>query len=237
MRLAWRRWAASLHSPLRPAQSLLNARLTFRIIVPESNTVPDKFVHASRRTVIRCPPHAERRWTRRAPEEEGWPGSTVPPWILKSPRLPLLALSVVSLRCGIWSAIGIEHRVAIKSANDRAMRRDHPAAYPAHADRRGQQQRFRPARRAPHAEARTAAALRLVQGARRLCQCADPRGAGSQGSRGIRRQSRRGDGLRRNEARQAGEDFLSGTYKPAPGERVAIIVSGGNTAAVNFEAT
>jgi threonine dehydratase len=30
---------------------------------------------------------------------------------------------------------------------------------------------------------------------------------------------------------------LSGAYKPAPGERVAIIVSGGNTAAVNFDAT
>jgi threonine dehydratase len=31
--------------------------------------------------------------------------------------------------------------------------------------------------------------------------------------------------------------ILSGAYQPAPGERVAIIVSGGNTAAVNFEAT
>jgi threonine dehydratase len=31
--------------------------------------------------------------------------------------------------------------------------------------------------------------------------------------------------------------ILSGVYKPAPGERVAIIVSGGNTAAVNFDAT
>ena len=31
--------------------------------------------------------------------------------------------------------------------------------------------------------------------------------------------------------------ILSGAYKPAPGERVAIIVSGGNTAAVNFDAT
>jgi len=30
---------------------------------------------------------------------------------------------------------------------------------------------------------------------------------------------------------------LSGAYKPAPGERVAIIISGGNTAAVNFDAT
>lgn len=31
--------------------------------------------------------------------------------------------------------------------------------------------------------------------------------------------------------------ILSGAYQPAPGERVAIIVSGGNTAAVNFETT
>jgi threonine dehydratase len=31
--------------------------------------------------------------------------------------------------------------------------------------------------------------------------------------------------------------ILSGAYKPAPGERVAIIISGGNTAAVNFDAT
>ena len=31
--------------------------------------------------------------------------------------------------------------------------------------------------------------------------------------------------------------ILSGAYRPAPEERVAIIVSGGNTAAVNFEAT
>jgi threonine dehydratase len=31
--------------------------------------------------------------------------------------------------------------------------------------------------------------------------------------------------------------ILSGVYKPAPGERVAIIVSGGNTTAVNFDAT
>jgi threonine dehydratase len=31
--------------------------------------------------------------------------------------------------------------------------------------------------------------------------------------------------------------ILSGAYQPAPTERVAIIVSGGNTAAVNFEAT
>ena len=30
---------------------------------------------------------------------------------------------------------------------------------------------------------------------------------------------------------------LSGAYKPAPGERVAIVISGGNTAAVNFDAT
>jgi threonine dehydratase len=29
----------------------------------------------------------------------------------------------------------------------------------------------------------------------------------------------------------------SGAYKPAPGERVAIVISGGNTAAVNFDAT
>jgi threonine dehydratase len=31
--------------------------------------------------------------------------------------------------------------------------------------------------------------------------------------------------------------ILSGAYKPASGERVAIIISGGNTAAVNFDAT
>ena len=31
--------------------------------------------------------------------------------------------------------------------------------------------------------------------------------------------------------------ILSGAYKPAPGERVAIVISGGNTAAVNFAAT
>lgn len=31
--------------------------------------------------------------------------------------------------------------------------------------------------------------------------------------------------------------ILSGAYQPAPAERVAIVVSGGNTAAVNFEAT
>jgi threonine dehydratase len=31
--------------------------------------------------------------------------------------------------------------------------------------------------------------------------------------------------------------ILSGAYKPAPGDRVAVIVSGGNTAAVNFDAT
>jgi threonine dehydratase len=31
--------------------------------------------------------------------------------------------------------------------------------------------------------------------------------------------------------------ILSGAYKPAPGERVAIVISGGNTAAVNFDAT
>jgi threonine dehydratase len=30
---------------------------------------------------------------------------------------------------------------------------------------------------------------------------------------------------------------LSGAYRPAPGERVAIVISGGNTAAVNFDAT
>jgi len=29
----------------------------------------------------------------------------------------------------------------------------------------------------------------------------------------------------------------SGAYKPAPGEHVAVIVSGGNTAAVNFDLT
>ena len=29
----------------------------------------------------------------------------------------------------------------------------------------------------------------------------------------------------------------TGAYRPAPGERVAVIVSGGNTAAVNFDAT
>ena len=31
--------------------------------------------------------------------------------------------------------------------------------------------------------------------------------------------------------------ILSGAYRPAPGERVAVIISGGNTAAVNFDAT
>jgi threonine dehydratase len=31
--------------------------------------------------------------------------------------------------------------------------------------------------------------------------------------------------------------ILSGVYKPSPGERVAIVISGGNTAAVNFDAT
>jgi threonine dehydratase len=31
--------------------------------------------------------------------------------------------------------------------------------------------------------------------------------------------------------------ILSGAYRPAPGERIAIIISGGNTAAVNFDAT
>lgn len=31
--------------------------------------------------------------------------------------------------------------------------------------------------------------------------------------------------------------ILSGAYRPAPGERLAVIVSGGNTAAVNFDAT
>jgi threonine dehydratase len=31
--------------------------------------------------------------------------------------------------------------------------------------------------------------------------------------------------------------ILSGAYRPAPGERVAVIISGGNTAAVDFEAT
>jgi threonine dehydratase len=31
--------------------------------------------------------------------------------------------------------------------------------------------------------------------------------------------------------------ILSGAYKPAPAERVAIVISGGNTAAVNFDAT
>jgi threonine dehydratase len=31
--------------------------------------------------------------------------------------------------------------------------------------------------------------------------------------------------------------ILSGAYKPAPGERVAVVISGGNTAAVNFDAT
>jgi len=31
--------------------------------------------------------------------------------------------------------------------------------------------------------------------------------------------------------------ILSGAYKPAPGERVAVTISGGNTAAVNFDAT
>ncbi len=31
--------------------------------------------------------------------------------------------------------------------------------------------------------------------------------------------------------------ILSGSYKPAPGERAAIVISGGNTAAVNFDAT
>jgi threonine dehydratase len=31
--------------------------------------------------------------------------------------------------------------------------------------------------------------------------------------------------------------IMSGAYKPAPGERVAIVISGGNTAAVNFDAT
>jgi hypothetical protein len=30
---------------------------------------------------------------------------------------------------------------------------------------------------------------------------------------------------------------LSGAYKSAPGERVAIVISGGNTAAVNFDVT
>jgi threonine dehydratase len=29
--------------------------------------------------------------------------------------------------------------------------------------------------------------------------------------------------------------ILSGAYKPAPGERVAVVISGGNTAAVNFD--
>ena len=31
--------------------------------------------------------------------------------------------------------------------------------------------------------------------------------------------------------------MLSGAYKPAAGERVAVIISGGNTAAVNFDLT
>ena len=31
--------------------------------------------------------------------------------------------------------------------------------------------------------------------------------------------------------------ILSGAYRPAPGERVAVVISGGNTAAVNFDAT
>ena len=31
--------------------------------------------------------------------------------------------------------------------------------------------------------------------------------------------------------------ILSGAYKPAAAERVAIVISGGNTAAVNFDAT
>jgi len=30
---------------------------------------------------------------------------------------------------------------------------------------------------------------------------------------------------------------LSGAYTPQPGERVAVIISGGNTAAVNFDIT
>ena len=30
---------------------------------------------------------------------------------------------------------------------------------------------------------------------------------------------------------------LSGAYVPAPGERVAVVISGGNTAAVKFDAT
>jgi threonine dehydratase len=31
--------------------------------------------------------------------------------------------------------------------------------------------------------------------------------------------------------------ILSGAYRPAPGERIAVVISGGNTAAVNFDAT
>ena len=31
--------------------------------------------------------------------------------------------------------------------------------------------------------------------------------------------------------------IISGAYKPAPGERVAVVIRGGNTAAVNFDAT
>ena len=31
--------------------------------------------------------------------------------------------------------------------------------------------------------------------------------------------------------------LLSGAYTPQPGERVAVIISGGNTAAVNFDIT
>ena len=31
--------------------------------------------------------------------------------------------------------------------------------------------------------------------------------------------------------------LLSGAYKPQPGERVAVLISGGNTAAVNFDVT
>ena len=86
----------------------------------------------------------------------------------------------------------MEARQHCKSAHHRAMRKDHPALYPAHARHRGQWRRVRPARNSIHAQARAAAALGIVQGARRLRQSVDPGGAQSRHHRGVRRQSRRG---------------------------------------------
>ena len=79
--------------------------------------------------------------------------------------------------------------------------------HPSHAGAARERPRRRPRAISAHAQAGIHAAWRLVQGARRLRQSADPIDAASGRGRGVRRQSRRSRGLRGDAARHSREDL------------------------------